>query len=136
LFFFGLPRPSGRGRRVAAARPEHVIDAKRILWPILLIALLTPYAYLAVWSKADAGKLFKRLRQGSVLISWLIEQALTIERIRRRTKRRRNLRAGVIQAGRGSCVIRRRLHSGASGKGGCRAHDGHSYHAVNLGRDG
>jgi hypothetical protein len=40
--------------------------------------------------------LFKRLRQGTVLVSRLIEQAATIERIRRRTERRRNLRAGLI----------------------------------------
>jgi hypothetical protein len=40
--------------------------------------------------------LFKRLRQGTVLISWLVEQASTIERIRRRAKRRRNFRAGLV----------------------------------------
>jgi hypothetical protein len=46
--------------------------------------------------------LFKRSRQGTVLTSRLIEQAATIERICRRAKKRRNLRAGLIQAGSGS----------------------------------
>ena len=58
--------------------------------------LLTAHAHLAVRPKRNARKLFKRLRQGTVLISWLIEQAATIERIRRRAKRRCNLRAGLI----------------------------------------
>jgi hypothetical protein len=40
--------------------------------------------------------LFERLPQGAVLIAWLVEQALTVERIRRRAKRRRNLRARLI----------------------------------------
>jgi hypothetical protein len=95
--------------------------------------LLTAHADLAIRPKRNARKLFKRSRQGTVFICRLVEQAATIEGIGCRAKRRRNLRAGLIQAGSGSGVIRCRLLSGASGKGGRRVHHDHLSHAVNLG---
>jgi hypothetical protein len=55
--------------------------------------LLIAHVYLTVRPDRNARKLPKRLSQGAVLVSWLIDQAAVIERIRRRTKRRRNLRA-------------------------------------------
>ena len=64
--------------------------------------LLTAHAYLPVRPKRNAGKLFKRSRQGTVLVFRQIEQAAMIERVCRRAKRRRNLRAGLIQADSGS----------------------------------
>jgi hypothetical protein len=92
------------------------------------------HAHLAVRPEHYARKLFERLRESTVLVSRLVEQAATIERIRRRAKRRRNFRAGLIQAGSGSCVIRRGgLLGSASGEGDRRAHHDHLSHAVNLG---
>jgi hypothetical protein len=74
--------------------------------------LLIAHVHLAVWPYRNVGNLPKRLGQGAVLIPWLIEQAATIKRVRRRAKRRRNLRAGLIKTG------------GGSGNGArCRIHD-------------
>ena len=58
--------------------------------------LLIAHAQLTVRPKRNARKLLKRLRQGTILVSRLIKQAATSERICRRTKRRRNLRAGLV----------------------------------------
>jgi hypothetical protein len=49
--------------------------------------------------------LSKRLRQAAVLVSWLIEQAATIERVRRRAERRCNLGARLIEFGSDPSVI-------------------------------
>jgi hypothetical protein len=65
--------------------------------------------------------LSKRLRQAAVLVSWLIEQAPTVERVRRRAERRRNLGARLIELGSGPSVIRARV--GTGGEGGRRAQD-------------
>jgi hypothetical protein len=94
--------------------------------------LLIAHVYLAIRPDRNPRKLPKRLGQGAVLVPWLIEQAAMIERVRRRAKRRRNLRARPIQASGGSCVIRCRVLSSASGETGRRAHQDHSSHAVNL----
>jgi hypothetical protein len=64
--------------------------------------LLIAHLHLPVRPKRNAGKLIKRSRQGTVLAPRLIEQPATIERVCRRAKRRRNLLAGLIQAGSGS----------------------------------
>jgi hypothetical protein len=64
--------------------------------------LLIAHAHLPVRPKRNAGKLIKRSRQGTALGPRLIEQAATMERLCRRAKRRRNLRADLIQAGSGS----------------------------------
>jgi hypothetical protein len=71
--------------------------------------LLIAHVHLAVRPYRNAGKLPKRLGQGAVLIPWLIDQAATLKGVRRRAKRRRNLRAGLIKTGGDSCVIRRGL---------------------------
>jgi hypothetical protein len=94
--------------------------------------LLIAHVHLAIRPDRNPRKLPKRLGQGAVLVPWLIEQAAMIERVRRRAKRRRNLRARPIQASGGSCVIRCRVLSSASGETGRRAHQDHSSHAVNL----
>jgi hypothetical protein len=65
--------------------------------------------------------LSKRLRQAAVLVSRLIEQAATVERVRCRAKRRRNLGARPIEFGSDPSVIR--PWGGAGGKDGRRAHD-------------
>jgi hypothetical protein len=75
-----------------------------------------------------------KLTAGTVFSARLIEQSATIEGVGCRAKRRRNLGALPIEPVSGSSVIRRRLLSSASGEGGRRAYQDHSYHTVsNLG---
>ena len=61
------------------------------------------------------------MRQAAVFVSWLIDQPATVERVRRRAERRRNLGARLIELGSDPGVIR--PWSGTSGKGNRRAHD-------------
>jgi hypothetical protein len=51
--------------------------------------LLTAHAQLAMRPERNPRELSKRLREAAVLVSWLIEQAATVERVRRRPERRR-----------------------------------------------
>jgi hypothetical protein len=83
--------------------------------------LLTAHAQLAMRPERNPRELSKRLRQAAVLVSWLIEQAATVERVRRRPERRRNLGARLIELGSDPCVIRTR--GGTRGKRGRRAPD-------------
>ena len=83
--------------------------------------LLTAHAQFAARPERNARELSKRLREAAVFVAWLIEQTATVERVRRRAERRRDLLARLIQPGSGPGVIRPR--GGTSGKGGGRAHD-------------
>jgi hypothetical protein len=77
--------------------------------------------------------LLKRFGQGTVLSTWLIHQAATIERVRRSAKGQRDLGARLIEAAGRSSVIRRGLLCSASSEGDHRAHGHHSFHIVNVG---
>jgi hypothetical protein len=84
-------------------------------------SLLTAHAQLAIRPERNARELSERLRQAAVLVSWLIEQAAAVERVRRRAERRCNLGARPIEFGSDPSLIRR--WGGAGGKDGRRAHD-------------
>jgi hypothetical protein len=82
---------------------------------------LTAHAELAIRPERNPRELSERLRQAAVLVSWLIEQAATVERVRRRAEGRCDLGARLIEPGSDPSVIR--PWGGTSGKGGRRAHD-------------
>jgi hypothetical protein len=86
-----------------------------------LLLLLIAHAQFAARPERNARELPKRLREAAVFVAWLIEQTATVERVRHRAKRRRDLLARLIQPGSGRGVIRPR--GGTSGKGGGRADD-------------
>ena len=86
---------------------------------------------LAIRPKRNARKLPKRFNQRAVLSAWLVEQAATVEDVRRRAKRRRYLGARLIEAG-GGLVIRHRRLSSASGEDSRRTHQDHSSHPGKL----
>jgi hypothetical protein len=88
---------------------------------------------LAVRPERNTRKLCKRFGQGTVLITWLVEQATMVERVCGRAKGRRNRGALLIEAVGDGSVIRIRLLCSASGEGGRCAHQDHSSHAVKLG---
>jgi hypothetical protein len=82
---------------------------------------LTAHAELAIRPESDPRELSERLRQAAVLVSGLIEQTSTVERVRRRAERRCNFGARLIELGGDPSVIR--TWGGTSGKSGRRAQD-------------
>ncbi|HEY1432999.1 MAG TPA: hypothetical protein VGF39_15440 [Stellaceae bacterium] len=60
---------------------------------------------MAIRPERNPRELSKRLRQAAVLVSWLIQQAATVQRVRRRAERRCNLGARLIEPGRDTSVV-------------------------------